>query len=93
VPVGGHVRAPRKLRHVDPEYPPLARAARVEGRVVVECVIDTDGRVAQARVVTGRPLLDDAALQAVRQWRYRPTLLDGVAVAVQMTVTVEFHLR
>lgn len=93
VRIGGHIRTPLKLRHVDPEYPPLARAARVEGRVVVECVIDSDGRVAEARVVSGKPLLDAAALEAVRQWRYRPTLLDGVAVAVQMTVTVEFHLR
>jgi protein TonB len=65
----------------------------VEGRVLIECVIDTGGRVAEARVVSGTPLLDQAALDAVRQWRYRPTLLDGVPVAVQMTVTVHFRLR
>jgi protein TonB len=91
--VGGHIRTPLKLRHVDPEYPPLARAAHVGGRVVVECVIDTDGRVARARIVSGKPLLNEAALAAVRQWLYRPTLLDGMPVAVQMTVTVDFHLR
>lgn len=91
--VGGHVLPPLKLRHVDPEYPELARRAGVRGEVVIECLVDDGGRVARARVVRGVPLLDAAALEAVRQWRYRATLLNGVAVPVLMTVTVRFELR
>jgi protein TonB len=91
--VGGHVRAPAKLRHVDPEYPDLARRAGVQGTVEIECVIDSSGRVASARVVRGLPLLDAAALAAVQRWTYRPTLLNGVAVPVVMAVKVQFHLR
>jgi periplasmic protein TonB len=91
--VGGHVSAPAKLRHVDPVYPELAKRAGVQGKVEIECVIDRDGRVASTRVVRGVPLLDAAALAAVEQWRYRPTLLNGVAVPVLMTVTVHFRLR
>jgi protein TonB len=91
--VGGHVLPPLKLRHVDPVYPDLARRAGVRGVVRIECLVDREGRVAEARVVRGVPLLDAAALEAVRQWRYRPTLLNGVAVPVLMTVTVRFELR
>jgi periplasmic protein TonB len=91
--VGGDVRPPLKLRHVDPGYPDLARRAGVQGAVVIECLIDAAGRVAEARIVRGVPLLDAAALAAVRQWNYRPTLLNGVAVPVLMTVTVRFQLR
>jgi protein TonB len=91
--VGIHVSAPAKLRHVDPEYPELARRAGVQGTVVIECVIDASGRVDRTRVVRGIPVLDAAALAAVRQWSYRPTLVNGVAVPVVMTVTVQFHLR
>jgi len=84
---------PVKLHHVVPVYPDLARQARVEGIVVIECRIDTRGRVAEARVLSGHPLLDGAALDAVRQWRYRPTLLNGQPISVIMTVTVRFALR
>lgn len=91
--VGGNVHPPRKLRHVDPVYPELARLAGVQGTVLIECLIAADGRVEEARVLSGAPLLDAAALAAVRQWRYRPTLLNGVAVPVVMTVTVRFRLR
>jgi protein TonB len=93
VRVGRGVEPPRKLRHVAPLYPELARRARVEGTVTLECVIDPQGRVAQARVLSGSPLLDAAALDAVRQWLYTPTRLGGVPVAVILTVTVRFELR
>jgi protein TonB len=86
------IDAPIKLHHVIPVYPDLAKQARVEGLVVIECRIDTQGRVADARVLRGHPLLDDAALAAVRQWRYRPTLLNGQPISVIMTVTVRFAL-
>jgi protein TonB len=91
--IGGAVSAPAKLRHVDPVYPELAKRAGVQGIVIIECVIDRDGRVARTRVLRSIPLLDAAAVAAVEQWRYRPTLLNGVPVQVRMTVTVHFNLR
>jgi protein TonB len=91
--VGSGVEAPRKLRHVAPVYPDTARQARVQGTVTLECTIDPQGRVAQMRVVSAPPLLETAALDAVRQWVYTPTRLNGVPVAVLMTVTVHFGLK
>jgi protein TonB len=91
--VGGHIQAPRKIRHVDPVYPDLARRAGVSGIVILECEIDRGGRVQTVRVASGHPLLNDAAVGAVRQWSYQPTLLNGVPVAVVMTVTVRFTSR
>ena len=93
VPVGGRIREPRKLRHVAPVYPEIARAARVQGVVVVECTLTPEGRVADARALRGHPLLEGAAVQAVAQWAFTPTLLNGVPVPVIMTVTVKFELR
>jgi protein TonB len=90
--VSAGVQPPRKLRQVDPVYPELARAAHVEGRVVLDCVIGVDGRVTDVRVVRGVALLNEAAVNAVEQWIYVPTLLSGRPVAVILTVTVEFHL-
>ena len=92
VRVGPQVKEPRKLRHVAPAYPEIAKAARVQGVVVLECVIDEQGRVRDIKVLRGLPLLDQAAVDAVRQWVYSPTLLGGVPVAVVMTVTVNFRL-
>jgi protein TonB len=86
------VRPPRKIHDVKPEYPPLARAAHLEGIVVLECTIGVDGKITELHVLGGKPMLTDAALDAVRQWVYAPTLLDGVPVAVVMTVTVNFLL-
>jgi protein TonB len=91
--VGSGVEAPRKLRHVAPLYPDIARQARVQGTVTLECTIDPRGRVAQVRVVSAPPLLEAAALDAVRQWLYTPTKLNGVPVAVILTVTLRFELR
>jgi periplasmic protein TonB len=90
---GRDVSPPRRLREVAPVYPKYARLSRLEGVVVVEAVIDERGRVQNATVVKGVPLLDDAALDAVRQWAYAPSLLNGVPVQVVMTVTVTFQLR
>jgi periplasmic protein TonB len=92
VRVGAGIREPRKIKHVDPVYPFVARSARVQGVVVLECTVGVDGRVETAQVVQGVPLLDKAALEAVRQWRYTPTLYQGVPVPVIMTVTVTFAL-
>lgn len=90
---GGKISTPTKLRDVAPIYPPLAQAARVQGVVILEAVIGEDGRVRDARVLQSIPLLDQAALAAVRRWEYSPTRLNGVPVAVVMTVTVKFALR
>ena len=90
--VGGNVKSPVKIRDVKPTYPPEAQAARVEGVVIVEILIDTDGEVVDARILRKIPLLDDAALDAVRQWRFAPTIVDGEPRAVLMTVTVNFRV-
>jgi protein TonB len=92
VRVGGAIKEPKKLKHVPPEYPELARQSRVQGVVIVEARLSPDGRVQEVKVLRGVPLLDEAALQAVRQWAYTPTLVDGVPVPVVMTVTVHFNI-
>jgi TonB family protein len=92
VRVGKGIQPPRKTVHVPPEYPPIAQAAGVQGVVIIEAEIDTDGRVRNARVVRSIPLLDKAAVDSVRQWEFTPTKLDGVPVRVMMTVTVNFLL-
>ena len=91
--VGGAITRPERLRQVSPIYPPVAREARIEGIVILEAVIETDGRVADVRVLRSVPLLDDAAIDSVRQWVYTPTLLNGEPVRVVMTVTVTFRLQ
>jgi protein TonB len=90
VRVGGQIRPPIKIKDVAPVYPAIARSARVTGAVTVEATIGEDGKVADARVVKSVPLLDQAALDAVRQWEYRPTLLNGVPVPVVVTVVINF---
>ncbi len=92
VPVGGKVAPPAKVRGADPVYPAIAQAARVQGLVILQAVIGEDGRVRDVRVMKSIPLLDQAAVDAVRQWEYSPTLLNGVPVPVVMTVTVRFNL-
>ncbi|MCC7042645.1 MAG: energy transducer TonB [Acidobacteria bacterium] len=91
--VGGAVREPRKLRHVPPVYPALARAARREGTVILEATVARDGRVIDARVLRSSDMFDQAAIEAVRQWRYTVPTLNGVPVDVTMTVTVRFTLN
>jgi protein TonB len=92
VRIGGDIREPRKVRHVAPVYPQTARDARVQGLVILECVISPRGEVADVRVLRGVPLLTEAAVEAVRHWTYTPTLVGGVPVSVVMTVTVQFNL-
>lgn len=92
VRVGGNIRPPAKIRHVSPVYPEDALSARVMGIVILEVNIGTDGNVTDARVLRGVPMLNVAAIDAVKQWQYEPTLLNGTAVPVIMTVTVNFTL-
>jgi protein TonB len=90
---GGDVREPRKLRDVMPVYSKLAIDARIQGDVVLDCVISTQGRVTDITVISGPSLLVEAAREAARQWLYTPTLLNGVPVPVLLRATVRFHLR
>jgi protein TonB len=91
--VGGDIGPPQKVRDVPPVYPPIARAAGIAGIVIVEAVIDETGAVRDVRVLRSVPLLDEAALTAVRQWRFTPTTLNGAPIPVVMTVSVRFELR
>jgi protein TonB len=91
--VGGDIRPPQKIRDIAPRYPAIAQASRVEGIVILEALISEDGSVQNVKVLRGKPLLDDAATEAVRQWRFTPPLLNGQPVPVVMTVTVSFSLK
>jgi TonB family protein len=92
VRIGGNVKQPTKIRNVPPVYPPVAESARVQGVVILELTIDTGGLVRDAKIVRSIPLLDEAAIDAVKQWQFTPTYLNGQAVPVIMTVTVNFSL-
>jgi protein TonB len=93
VRVGTHMKPPRKTKDVKPVYPPGALPTRAQGAVIIEALIGPDGKVHEAHVVHSVPSLDQAALDAVRRWEYEPSLLNGVAVAVIMTVVVNFALQ
>jgi protein TonB len=81
------------IHRVQPDYPPIARAARISGRVELRAIIGTDGSVRQIEVLSGNALFVQAALAAVRQWRYLPTLLSGEPVEVETFITVDFRLQ
>jgi TonB family protein len=91
--VGGNLRAPTKVHDVRPVYPAEAQAARIQGVVVIEAVIDESGSVTNARVLRSVPMLDEAALSAVSRWQFAPTEMNGRPVSVVMTVTVNFALQ
>ncbi len=92
VTIGGDVQAPVKTRDVSPVYPPDAQARGIAGVVIVEIIVGVDGKVTEARVVRSIPELDEAALTAVRQWEFAPTLLNGKPTPIRMTVTIRFSL-
>ena len=92
IPVGGNIRPPTRVVYVAPVYPRLALDARKEGTVILQAVIDEMGNVREVKVLRSVQLLDDAAIQAVANWKFTPTLLNGTAVPVVMTVTVAFAL-
>jgi protein TonB len=89
----GDVKPPRLVRRIEPAYPEIARQARVEGVVILEATTDVFGRVSAVRVLRSIPLLDEAALDAVRQWVYEPLVINGRPHPVTFTVTVRFVLR
>jgi periplasmic protein TonB len=91
--VGGAVKAPTRIKSVNPVYPAIAQAARVQGVVIVEATISASGRVIDAKILRSIPLLDAAALDAVRQWEFTTPTLNGQPIPVIMTVTVNFTLQ
>ena len=91
--IGGDIRAPSKIKDVKPRYPAIAQSARISGVVIIEATIGPAGRVLDAKLLRSIPLLDEAALEAVRQWEFTPTLLNGTPVSVVMVVTVNFALQ
>lgn len=93
VRVGGAIARPERVHYVPPIYPAIARAAGIEGTVILEAVIGTDGAVREVRALRPAPVLEAAAVEAVQQWLFTPTRLNGEPVPVVMTVTVTFTLR
>jgi protein TonB len=93
VRAGGQVREPKKIVDVAPIYPDIARNNRVEGLVILEAVINEAGAVERIKILRSHALLDSAAIEAVKRWRYTPTLLNGTPVSVLMTITVNFKLN
>lgn len=91
--VGGKVKSPRPLFTPSPLYPVIAKQTRVEGAVQIDAILDTDGSVIEMKVVSGHPLLIQAALDAVRTWKYEPSYLNGQPIAVELIVTVTFVLQ
>jgi len=89
----GSLRPPRKIKDVKPVYPQSALAGQARGSVIIDVTIGIDGKVHEAKVLNSVPLLDSAALDAVRQWEYEPTVLNGVLVALIMTVVVNFTIQ
>lgn len=92
VRVGGAIVAPKMVKRVEPEYPPLAVQARLSALIILEAYVDTRGQVREVKVLRGAPLFDEAAMAAVRQWRYQPLLLNGTPTDFVLTVTVHFNL-
>jgi len=93
VRIGGFVVAPALVRRVEPEYPAVAVAANIEGLVILEATVDTEGRVQEVRILRGRGLLDKAAIEAVSRWRYAPLMLNGIPTEFVLTVTLNFSLK
>lgn len=92
VHVGGDIKPPLKTKNVPPVYPPVAKQARIEGSVIIEVTIGTDGKVKDTKVVRSVKILEDAAVTAMRGWEFKPTIVNGQPVQVIMTVPINFSL-
>lgn len=93
VRVGGRVKEPKPIYRVEPTYPALAKQTRIQGSVVIDAILDEHGNVVEMKVVSGPPLLIQAALDSVSRWKYEPTYLNDEPVPVQLNVTVLFRLN
>jgi protein TonB len=92
--MGGQITQPALIKRVEPEYPPLAVKAHIQGVVILEATVDEDGNVVDVKLLrSANPLLDREAAIAVRQWRYTPVVLNGTRVPFILTVTLSFSLQ
>jgi protein TonB len=91
VRIGGNISAPALVKRIEPIYPDVALMAKVGGMVILEAVVGADGSVVSVKVLRSVKFLDDAALEAVKQWRYSPLILNGVPTPFVLTVTLNFH--
>jgi protein TonB len=89
----GDVRAPERTTFIKPDYPEVARKARAEGKVILEIVVGRTGEVEQVKLLKSNPLFDQAAIEAVKKWKYTPALQSGRPVKVYLTVIVDFNLK
>jgi protein TonB len=89
--VGGDIKPPKIIKMVQPKYPPAARHNQVEGVVVLEATVTNEGTVEKVKVISGPPMLIQAAIDAVEEWRYEPTYVNGEPVAVVLTATINFQ--
>jgi protein TonB len=92
VSVPGKVTAATIVDRINPQYPPEARAGHVQGEVLLHAIIDKEGKISELQVLSGDDVLAKSALEAVRQWRYKPMLLDGEPAEVDTTITITFSL-
>jgi protein TonB len=92
LPLGGDVRAAKLISSVSPAYPAMAKTEHVAGDVKIDALIDVNGRVTTMKVLSGPALLQRAATDALRQWKYQPATLDGKPVAMHLTVTLQFRM-
>lgn len=93
LPVGGDVKPARLLSSTPPTYPALAKTQHISGDVSIDALIDANGKVTTMKVLSGPTLLRQAAMDAVRQWKYQPAALDGKTVSMHLTVTVQFRMQ
>jgi periplasmic protein TonB len=92
VRVGGHVRQPKAIVQTHPEYPALAREAHIQGDVKIDAILHEQGNIIDMKIISGHPLLYQAALNALKKWKYEPTYLNDKPIAVEMIVTIRFEL-
>jgi protein TonB len=93
IKIGGNVQESKLIRKVDPIYPEIAKKARISGKLILSVTVDEEGNVTECSYVSGNMVLKEAAVNAVKQWKYSPTLLNGEPVPVIATVTVNFKLN
>jgi len=93
VRIGGNIQAPTLIKRVEPSYPEIALVAKVTGLVILEATVGTDGAVESVRVLRSVKFLDEAAVEAVKQWRYQPLVLNGVATPFVLSVTLNFSVK
>jgi protein TonB len=93
VAVGGDVKQAKLISSVPPEYPALAKAQHVSGGVTIDALIDATGHVTKMKVISGPTLLHQAAMDALKQWKYQPAMLDGKPVPMHLSVTIQFRLQ